>query len=162
MTGSSPACRRAAQYGIPARPVEPDRWLEAGDTVEIGDRTFEVLHCPGHTPGHVVFVNRGLNFGLFGDVLFRGSVGRTDLPRGSHEDLIHSIKSRILPLGDQFTFLCGHGPGSTVGEERLTNPFLAEGTSLPPAARSFGWHGNAKPPPGWPGGGIKSDRFELR
>jgi glyoxylase-like metal-dependent hydrolase (beta-lactamase superfamily II) len=83
-----------------------------------------VLHCPGHTPGHIVFVNRALNFGLFGDVLFRGSVGRTDLPRGSHEDLIHSIRTRILPLGDQFTFLCGHGPGSTVGEERLTNPFL--------------------------------------
>ncbi len=109
---------------IPARPVQPDRWLEEGDSVEIGDRTFEVLHCPGHTPGHIVFVNRALNFGLFGDVLFRGSVGRTDLPRGSHEDLIHSIRTRILPLGDQFTFLCGHGPGSTVGEERLTNPFL--------------------------------------
>jgi hydroxyacylglutathione hydrolase len=113
-----------AQYGIPARAVEPNRWLQEGDTVEIGDRTFEVLHCPGHTPGHVIFVNRALNFGLFGDVLFRGSVGRTDLPRGSHDDLIRSIETRILPLGDQFTFLCGHGPGSTVGEERRTNPFL--------------------------------------
>ena len=108
----------------PARSTGPC-WLEEGDTVEIGDRTFEVLHCPGDTPGHVVFSIAASISGRSGDALFRGSVGRTDLPRGSHEDLIHSIKSRILPLGDQFTFLCGHGPGSTVGEERLTNPFLA-------------------------------------
>ena len=121
-----PAGERGA-IGIPARIVEPDRWLVEGDTVEIGDRTFEVLHCPGHTPGHIVFVNRGLNFGLFGDVLFRGSVGRTDLPRGSRDDLIRSIQAKILPLGDQFTFLCGHGPGSTVGEERRSNPSWCDG-----------------------------------
>lgn len=114
-----------AQYGMAGvRSCTPDRWLEEGDTISVGEVSFDVLHCPGHTPGHVVFVNREMNFGVFGDVLFQGSVGRTDLPRGSHEDLIRSIKEKLLPLPDEFFFLCGHGPASTIGQERQTNPFI--------------------------------------
>jgi hydroxyacylglutathione hydrolase len=113
-----------AEFGIRARPCTPDRWLEESDTITIGEVAFEVLHCPGHSPGHIVMVNRELNFGIFGDVLFRGSIGRTDLPRGDHEALISSIKSKLLPLPDDFFFLCGHGPASTIGHERQTNPFL--------------------------------------
>lgn len=113
-----------AGYGIKARPCAPDRWLEENDTLAIGEVGFEVLHCPGHTPGHIVLVNRELNFGVFGDVLFRGSIGRTDFPRGDHEALISAIKTKLLPLPDDFSFLCGHGPMSTIGHERETNPFL--------------------------------------
>jgi glyoxylase-like metal-dependent hydrolase (beta-lactamase superfamily II) len=113
-----------AKYGIPARPVTPDRWLAEGDTVRVGDLSFSVLHCPGHSPGSVVFVNAAERFALVGDVLFKGSVGRTDLPGGSHEALIRSITEKLLPLGDDVAFVCGHGPTSTVGQERLTNPFL--------------------------------------
>ena len=116
---------QGAQYGLPgARAVEPDRWLDEGDTVEVGEVAFEVLHCPGHTPGHVVFINRDIGFGILGDVLFQGSVGRTDFPRGSHEDLIESIKTKLLTLPDEFFFICGHGPASTIGNERQSNPFL--------------------------------------
>ena len=107
-----------------ARDVTPDRWLREGDTVNLAGVTFEVLHCPGHTPGHVAFVNRAGKFALVGDVLFRGSVGRTDFPYGSTEDLLASIHGKLLPLGDDFRFLCGHGPGSSIGEERRSNPFL--------------------------------------
>ncbi len=114
-----------AQYGIDARPCAPDRWLEENDSVSVGDMAFEVLHCPGHTPGHIVFVNRALNFGVFGDVLFRGSIGRTDFPRGDHAALIAAIKTKLLPLPDDFFFLCGHGPASTIGQERASNPFLS-------------------------------------
>lgn len=113
-----------AEYGIRARPCSPDRWLDEGDSVTIGEVSFEVLRCPGHTPGHIVFINRELKFGIFGDVLFRGSIGRTDFPRGDHEALITSIKTKLLPLGDDFFFLCGHGPASTIGNERTSNPFL--------------------------------------
>lgn len=113
------------EYGIRARTVTPERWLEEGDSVAIGGLPFEVLHCPGHTPGHVVFLNRDLRFAIVGDVLFRGSVGRTDFPRGNHDDLIASIRGKLLPLPDDVTFLCGHGPASTIGHERRTNPFLA-------------------------------------
>ncbi|MGE0210613.1 MAG: MBL fold metallo-hydrolase [Parvibaculaceae bacterium] len=114
-----------AQYGMTGvRPCEPDRWLEEGDTVSVGEVSFDVLHCPGHTPGHVVFIHRDMNFGVFGDVLFQGSVGRTDFPRGSHEQLIRSIKTKLLPLPDEFFFLCGHGPASTIGRERQSNPFI--------------------------------------
>ena len=118
----------AANYGMGSdfKNVKPDRWLEDGDTVDIAGHEFEVLHCPGHAPGHVVFFSPELNFAHVGDVLFSGSVGRTDLPGGNHEDLIASIKNKLLPLGDDVTFLCGHGPGSTFGEERRTNPFLQE------------------------------------
>ncbi len=114
-----------AQYGMMGvRPCSPDEWLAEGDKVNVGEVEFDVLHCPGHTPGHVVFVNRDLGFGVLGDVLFQGSVGRTDLPRGSHEQLITSIKAKLLPLPDDFFFLCGHGPASTIGRERQSNPFL--------------------------------------
>jgi len=112
------------QYGIPARPVTPDRWLDEGDTVTIGGTDFAILHCPGHSPGSVVFYSKGLGFAFMGDVLFNGSIGRTDLPGGSHEQLIEAIRTKILPLGDDVSFLPGHGPGSTVGHERMTNPFL--------------------------------------
>jgi len=104
--------------------VEPDQWLEEGDTVDIAGFEFDVLHCPGHAPGHVVFFSEELNFAHVGDVLFSGSVGRTDLPGGNHDDLIRSIKTKLFPLGDDVTFLCGHGQGGTFGEERRTNPFL--------------------------------------
>jgi hydroxyacylglutathione hydrolase len=115
---------QAAGYGFDARNVTPDRWLREGDQVALGPHVFDVLHCPGHTPGHVVFVNRAARFALVGDVLFQGSVGRTDFPYGDHEALIDAIRSKLLPLGDDFSFLCGHGPGSTIGEERRSNPFL--------------------------------------
>ncbi|MBB4038633.1 glyoxylase-like metal-dependent hydrolase (beta-lactamase superfamily II) [Microvirga flocculans] len=111
-------------YGIPARPVTPDRWLNEGDTVTLGDLTLDVLHCPGHSPGSVVLVSKAERFALVGDVLFQGSVGRTDLPGGDGKALIRSIKDKLLPLGDDIAFICGHGPMSTLGQERQTNPFL--------------------------------------
>ena len=113
------------QYGLDdARDVVPDRFLADGETLEIGGATFDVLHCPGHSPGSVVLASAALRFAFMGDVLFNGSVGRTDLPGGSHETLLDSIRRKVLPLGDDMAFLPGHGPGSTVGHERLTNPFL--------------------------------------
>ncbi len=112
-------------YGISARNCAPDVWLKAGDTIRLGGQEFEVRHCPGHTPGHMVFLNRLMNFGIVGDVLFRGSIGRTDFgDYGDHEQLIASIERELLVLPDDFSFLCGHGPGSTIGEERRSNPFL--------------------------------------
>ncbi len=117
--------KQAGAYGLPpARDLVPDRWLAEGDTVRIGADDFDVLHCPGHTPGHVVFVNTGLRLAVVGDVLFRGSIGRTDFPYGDHAALLDSIRSKLLPLGDDIQFLCGHGPGSDFGTERLSNPFL--------------------------------------
>jgi glyoxylase-like metal-dependent hydrolase (beta-lactamase superfamily II) len=107
-----------------ARNVTPDRWLDEGDAVEIGALKFDVLHCPGHSPGSVVFFNAAERFAISGDVLFAGSVGRTDLPGGDHATLIKSIKDKLLPLGDDVAFICGHGPASTIGRERETNPFL--------------------------------------
>jgi glyoxylase-like metal-dependent hydrolase (beta-lactamase superfamily II) len=95
-----------------------------GDHVAFGEHRFDVLHCPGHTPGHVVYVNQPAKFALVGDVLFQGSVGRTDFPYGDHAALITAIKQKLLPLGDDLQFLCGHGPGSSIGEERAHNPFL--------------------------------------
>jgi glyoxylase-like metal-dependent hydrolase (beta-lactamase superfamily II) len=109
-----------------ARNVTPDRWLAEGDTVTIAGATFALLHCPGHSPGSVAYVNVEQRFALIGDVLFRGSIGRTEgLPQTSHATLIRSIKEKLLPLGDDMAFICGHGPTSTIGEERQTNPFLA-------------------------------------
>ena len=111
-------------YGFPARAVTPDRWLNEGDTVTVGDLTLDVLHCPGHSPGSVVLVSPKERFALVGDVLFQGSVGRVDLPGGDGKALIRSIKDKLLPLGDDIAFICGHGPMSTIGQERQTNPFL--------------------------------------
>ena len=114
-----------AAYGIDgAKVITPDRWLSEGDTVTVGELTFDVLHCPGHSPGSVVLVSRDARFAQVGDVLFRGSVGRTDLPGGDHAALIASIKEKLLPLGDDVAFIPGHGPTSTIGQERLSNPFL--------------------------------------
>lgn len=117
---------QAARYGVPGtmQNCTPDRFLEEGDTVSFGDHHFKVLHCPGHAPGHVVFFNDAARFAHVGDVLFQGSVGRTDLPGGDHDALIRSIKDKLLPLGDDIGFLCGHGPGSRFGDERRNNPFL--------------------------------------
>lgn len=109
-------------YGV--RNFAPDRWLDEGDEVEIDDLKFEIFHCPGHSPGSVVYFNPEMRFALVGDVLFNGSVGRTDLPGGKHATLISSINDKLLPLGDDVGFICGHGPGSTFGHERATNPFL--------------------------------------
>jgi glyoxylase-like metal-dependent hydrolase (beta-lactamase superfamily II) len=107
-----------------ARSVTPDRWLREGDSVAAAGTTFSVLHCPGHSPGSVVFVEPGQRFALVGDVLFRGSIGRTDFPYGDHHALISAIKMKLFPLGDDITFICGHGPMSSFGEERRNNPFL--------------------------------------
>jgi len=120
---------QGARYGMACRPVTPDRWLEEGETVEIAGRDFAVLHCPGHTPGHVVFVSTALGLALVGDVLFRGSVGRTDFPYGDHAALIGAIRQKLFPLGDGIQFICGHGPGSTFGAERRTNPFAGGGAA---------------------------------
>ncbi|MGW9329764.1 MBL fold metallo-hydrolase [Bosea sp. NPDC055594] len=106
--------------------VKPTRWLAEGDNVSVGEISFAVQHVPGHTPGHVTFFQRDLRFLLAGDTLFAGSVGRTDFPYGSHEDLIAGIKGKLLPLGDDVQFLPGHGPASTLGEERRNNPFLRD------------------------------------
>jgi len=111
-------------YGFAARAVTPDRWLKEGDTVSVGGLTLNVLHCPGHSPGSVVLVSPEQRFAIVGDVLFQGSVGRTDLPGGDGKVLIRSIKDKLLPLGDDIAFICGHGPMSTIGQERQTNPFL--------------------------------------
>lgn len=116
--------KQGEMYGIEAKNVTPDLWLDDGDSVDVAGHAFEILHCPGHSPGSVVFVNRAQKFILMGDVLFRGSIGRTDFPYGDHEALITAIKDKLFPLGDDFMFICGHGPGSTLGTERRTNPFL--------------------------------------
>jgi glyoxylase-like metal-dependent hydrolase (beta-lactamase superfamily II) len=115
------------QYGmLDAKVFTPDRWLEDGDRVTLGETEFEVYHCPGHTPGHVIFFHREARLAQVGDVLFQGSIGRTDFPRGSHPQLIASITSRLWPLGDDVAFVPGHGPMSTFGQERQTNPFVAD------------------------------------
>jgi hydroxyacylglutathione hydrolase len=117
----------AARYGFPpARSFVPTRWLQHGDTVTLGSLSFDVLHCPGHTPGHVVFHHAPSQLAFVGDVLFAGSVGRSDFPRGNHDDLIASIRERLFPLGDEIRFVPGHGPLSTFGEERRSNPFVAD------------------------------------
>jgi hydroxyacylglutathione hydrolase len=116
---------QAPSFGMSGvRNLLPDRWLVEGDEVQVGELAFEVLHCPGHTPGHVVFVNPAARFAIVGDVLFSGSIGRTDFPYGDHAALIRAIKEKLFPLGDDFSFICGHGPGSTIGAERRANPFL--------------------------------------
>lgn len=117
----------AAKWGFSGfSAVAPDRWLVDGDTVSVGDVVFEVIHCPGHSPGHVVYFQREARFAVVGDVIFAGSIGRTDLPRGDHPTLMDSIRRKLLPLGDDVGFLPGHGPTSTFGEERTSNPFLID------------------------------------
>ncbi|MTI19051.1 MBL fold metallo-hydrolase [Rhodobacteraceae bacterium RKSG542] len=117
--------KQAKQFGLPnVRSFTPDQWLNEGDTVDVAGVEFQVLHCPGHSPGHVVFYTPELKFAVVGDVLFAGSIGRTDLPGGDYATLISSIKDKLLPLGDDITFLPGHGSASTFGDERKSNPFL--------------------------------------
>ncbi|GMG87972.1 MBL fold metallo-hydrolase [Biformimicrobium ophioploci] len=118
---------QAQMFGFPAVEVfTPGRWLQGGDSVTVGEETLEVLHCPGHTPGHVVFFHRESNLALVGDVLFAGSIGRTDFPRGDHDTLVASIREKLWPLGDEVRFIPGHGPMSTFGHERASNPFVAD------------------------------------
>lgn len=123
---------QSRMYGFPVYPAfEPDRWLKDGDTVGFGEETLEVLHCPGHTPGHVVFFHRKGGLAVVGDVLFAGSIGRTDFshegkPYGDFDTLAQSIRGKLYPLGDDVEFICGHGPNSTFGRERRTNPFVSD------------------------------------
>ena len=117
----------AARYGVTGlRNVTPDRYLEDGETLTLGDTTFDVAHTPGHTPGHVVIHNRDAKIAFVGDVLFKGSIGRTDFPRSNHEQLIASITEKLWPLGDDMRFIPGHGDGTTFGYERRTNPYVAD------------------------------------
>jgi hydroxyacylglutathione hydrolase len=117
----------AANYGFPpAQVFEPDRWLEDGDTVTVGNAVLGVHHCPGHTPGHIVFYSEAQRLAMVGDVLFAGSIGRTDFPRGDHATLIRSITQKLWPLGEDVTFIPGHGPLSTFGKERESNPFVSD------------------------------------
>ncbi|RCL02354.1 MAG: Beta-lactamase domain-containing protein [Candidatus Tokpelaia sp. JSC189] len=116
----------AEQYDLcdPVRNCVPSRWLKDGDIVICGGHILKVLHSPGHSPGHVIYFSEDERFAIVGDVLFRGSIGRTDLPYSNHDDLMHSLYDKLLPLGDDVSFLCGHGLGGYIGEERHTNPFL--------------------------------------
>lgn len=118
--------QQAQMFGLPGkvRNCTPDRFLEEGETLSFSGHAFSVFHCPGHAPGHVIFFNEVARFAHLGDVLFNGSIGRTDLPGGDHDTLLSSIRDKVLPLGDDVGFLCGHGPGSRIGDERRSNPFL--------------------------------------
>lgn len=127
LEGMAQQCR---MFGVPAVPAcTPDSWLEAGDRVTVGRVALQVLHCPGHTPGHVVFYDTASRLALVGDVLFAGSIGRTDFPGGDHDTLINAIRTQLLPLGDDVSFIPGHGPMSTMGAERRSNPFIADRTT---------------------------------
>jgi glyoxylase-like metal-dependent hydrolase (beta-lactamase superfamily II) len=129
LDGMEQQCR---VFGVPVMaPFTPDRWLQAGDQIAVGKLSLEVRHCPGHTPGHIVLFSRESRLALVGDVLFAGSIGRTDFPGGDYDTLIRSIREQLLPLGDDVAFIPGHGPMSTFGEERRSNPFVAD--------RSAGW-----------------------
>ncbi|GBG03035.1 MBL fold metallo-hydrolase [Azospira sp. I13] len=119
--------QQSKMFGFPdVRSFTPDRWLKGGDTVQVGNLTLEVLHCPGHTPGHVVFFHRPSQVAMVGDVLFAGSIGRTDFPKGDYDTLIRSIREGLFPLGDTVEFIPGHGPNSTFGRERRSNPFVGD------------------------------------
>ena len=119
--------QQSKMFGFPdVRSFTPDRWLQQGDRVSFGKVELEVLHCPGHTPGHVVFFHPASRLTLVGDVLFQGSIGRTDFPKGDFDTLIASIRGRLWPLGDDVAFIPGHGPMSSFGEERRNNPFCGD------------------------------------
>ncbi len=115
---------QGVKWGIPAQVAKPARWLAQGDKVTVGELEFEVRHCPGHTPGHVIFLYHPQKIAIVGDVVFQGSIGRTDLPMGDHDQLLASIRDQVLTLEDDWSFLPGHGPTSTIGQERKSNPFL--------------------------------------
>ncbi len=119
--------KQCEMFGFPPVPTfTPNRWLEQGDNVAFGKQTLEVLHCPGHTMGHIVFFHRDARLALVGDVLFQGSIGRTDLPGGNYLQLTSAIRNRLWPLGDDVEFIPGHGPNSTFGAERRSNPFVGD------------------------------------
>jgi glyoxylase-like metal-dependent hydrolase (beta-lactamase superfamily II) len=119
--------QQSAMFGFPyTEPFQPSRWLVDGDRVSLGDETLDVIHCPGHTPGHVVFFHRGERLAFVGDVLFKGSIGRTDFPRGDYDSLIASIRGKLWPLGDDVEFVPGHGLMSSFGAERQDNPFVGD------------------------------------
>ena len=119
--------QQSAMFGFPpAQHFTPTRWLADGDTVQIGHCTLQVRHCPGHTPGHVVFYSAEAQRAFVGDVLFAGSIGRTDFPQGNHDQLLDSIRTKLWPMGDDTVFIPGHGPESTIGRERRTNPFVRD------------------------------------
>ena len=119
---------QSQKFGFPhVEAFTPDRWLEDNDTVTVAGHTLSVIHCPGHTPGHVVFFHEPSRLALVGDVLFQQSIGRTDFPRGNHQQLIDSIREKLFPLGDDVRFVPGHGPMSTFGDERIDNPYVADG-----------------------------------
>ena len=117
---------KGEMFGMQARNCIPDKWLEDGDSVTVGNSVLDVIFTPGHTPGHIIFFSNESNLALVGDVIFRGSIGRTDLPRGNHQDLIDSISKKLWPLGNDVEFICGHGPNSTFGNERASNPFVSD------------------------------------
>lgn len=114
------------RWGLRGEPFEPDRWLDDGDTVTVGELILDVRHCPGHTPGHVVFHHAASKLAIVGDVLFKGSIGRWDFPMGNHAQLVESITGRLWPMGDDTAFVPGHGPMSTFGHERATNPLVGD------------------------------------
>jgi hydroxyacylglutathione hydrolase len=117
---------QAQMFGVTmdVKNVSTNKWLDEGDEVSFSEHSFKVLHCPGHAPGHIIFYNEKNAFAHVGDVLFSGSIGRTDLPGGNHQQLLDSIRDKVLPLGDSVGFICGHGPGGQIGQERRSNPFL--------------------------------------
>lgn len=122
---------QARQFGLGpgvVRNVTPDRWMDEGETVEMAGLTWDIYHCPGHSPGSLVYVNKAVGLAIVGDVLFNGSIGRTDFPYGDHEALLKAIRTKLFPLGDEIVFICGHGPASTIGDERQSNPFVGEGS----------------------------------
>ena len=119
--------QQSSMFGFPGvKSFKPSVWLQEGDEVKVGNEVLDVLHCPGHTPGHVVFYHADSELAQVGDVLFNGSIGRTDFPKGNHADLINSIRNKLFPLGDSVNFIPGHGPMSTFGEERRSNPFVSD------------------------------------
>ena len=118
--------QQCQQFGFEGDIFSPDQWLVGNETIELGELRFNVVHCPGHTPGHVVFVEMSEKFAMVGDVLFQGSIGRSDFPQGNQADLVRSIRKGLFPLGDDIRFIPGHGPMSTFGAERLNNPFVAD------------------------------------
>ena len=118
--------KQGEMFGLPSKDCKPDVWLDEGDIVELGDEKLDVYFCPGHTPGHIIFYNEANKLALVGDVLFNGSIGRTDLPGGNHNQLINSVKDKLWPLGKEIEFIPGHGPMSTFEAERLSNPFVSD------------------------------------
>ena len=118
--------KQGEMFGLQSKNCDPDRWLNEGDVITIGNEKLDVYFCPGHTPGHIIFFNKKSNMAIVGDVLFKGSIGRTDLPGGNYEQLINSVKNKLWPLGKDIYFIPGHGPASTFKVERETNPFVSD------------------------------------